>query len=157
HVGLVPLVLVGFAALTRRPARARGALIGVSAALVVLGVVVAMGMYTPVYGWLEHVPGFSRMRWPAKGLQLAAIGLPVIAAFGLDALLARRETSRGRVDVASAATLVAWALAALALLAAGGPRLFAWLAGGSLPAAAGDAAAQVADLHRSVLFLLLGV
>ncbi|HMB70024.1 MAG TPA: YfhO family protein, partial [bacterium] len=63
---------------------------------IALGVVLALGQYTPVYPWLhEFVPGFGRARWPATAGYLIAVHLAALAGVGLEAV--RREHRRIRV------------------------------------------------------------
>lgn len=160
HVGLPALILVSFAALRAKGSGGpRRAVVAVSAALVVAGIVIAMGKYTPVYGVLESLPGAGKVRWPAKGLQLTALGLALLAGFGFDGVLRRRDAATGRADAATLGVLGAWAGVALVVFIAGtaGRGLFVWLAGGKLPERAGSAAFQIADLQRSGIFLLLGL
>src|SRR5439155_9844580 len=123
------------------------------------GIVLAMGKYTPVHGWLQGLPGTTLVRWPAKALQVVALGLAILAGLGFDVVLRRREAAARPADGPTLAFLGAWTAAALLLLAVAtaGRGFFAWLNGGELPEKAGTAAFQIADLHRSFLFLVLGV
>ncbi len=158
HVGLPALVLVSFAALRPRGAAGpRGAVVAASAGLALAGIAIALGKHAPFYDLVAALPGAGLVRWPAKGLQLTALGLALLAGFGFDALLARREAASGRADRATLALLGAWCVVALLLLLAGRRAFFEWLAGKALPAGAGDASFQLADLRRSVVFLGLGV
>lgn len=91
HMGVVPLVLASFAVLLPKGDRLRG-LAGFCAGLAVLGVLLAFGDHTVVYPALAKLPGFDRVRWPAKALQLVAMTLPLLAAIGLHALLAWWKT-----------------------------------------------------------------
>jgi hypothetical protein len=160
HVGLAPLLAAFFAALAPKGrARALGAAAAASAALLVLGVLVAAGKYAPVYGWLQTLPGADFLRWPAKGLQLVAIALAVLAGLGFDAVLARRDAATGRIDGATLAFLgVVGALAsALAVAAATDARAVARaFAGVELPPSL-DASFVEGDVRRSAAFLVSGV
>ncbi len=82
HVGVVPLLLAPLAALRRgRTAAAFAVITGI-------GVVLALGAHTPVYPFLaEHVPPFTRFRWPGKWLHLVAFALPFLGGLGLQVLL----------------------------------------------------------------------
>ncbi len=58
---------------------------GFFALLVVVGFVLAMGQYTPVYWVLyRYVPTFDQVRVPARLVVLADLGLAALAAYGLD-------------------------------------------------------------------------
>jgi hypothetical protein len=61
----------------------------------IAGVVLAVGEHTPVYPMLQRlVPPLRSLRYPAKFLVFAALGLAVLAASGADALQ-RRDAPRG--------------------------------------------------------------
>jgi hypothetical protein len=160
HVGLPPLVASLFVALRPRGrAPAAGGALAASTALVVGGVLVAMGKHAPVYGWLQALPGADFLRWPAKGLQLVAVGLAVTAGLGFDALLARREAASDRIDKATLA-LLAVALASAVWLAAAAARDGAGLVSafaGAAPPASIDSSFVADDARRSAAFLLVGV
>jgi hypothetical protein len=56
--------------------------------LVMLGLALALGKYTPLYGLLyRYIPLFDQMRVPARLIVLADLGLAALAAYGLDRLL----------------------------------------------------------------------
>jgi hypothetical protein len=75
-------------------------------AVVVTGVVLAFGDYTPVYPSLQQmVPPLRSLRFPAKFLVFASLGLAVLAANGADAL-------QGRGAARGSATLPAGAVRA---------------------------------------------
>jgi hypothetical protein len=55
----------------------------------------ALGYYTPLYGWLHaHVPGFNLFRGQSKFILFAALALIWLAAQGLDALVANGHDCR---------------------------------------------------------------
>ncbi|MEZ4635630.1 MAG: hypothetical protein R2856_11820 [Caldilineaceae bacterium] len=55
----------------------------------VFGFVVALGIYTPVHGWLTQiVPGFGQFRAPARAIVLFTLALSILAAAGFDTLIA---------------------------------------------------------------------
>ena len=113
YVGLLPMLLLP--ALMTRPWRhfadghSRDAarfrvvfLIGIT----VIGLLLAFGRNTPLYGLLyRYVPGFDRLRWPAKFLQFVAFSLPLLGAYGLQGLLdhALRRDARQTGDSGHAA------------------------------------------------------
>jgi hypothetical protein len=160
HVGLAPLVAAFFVALTPKTAdRTRRAAAAASLALLVVGLLVALGRHAPVYGWLQALPASELVRWPSKGLQLVAIALPVLAGLGFDALLARREAASGRSDRATLVALGVAGASALVLLvavsrdAAGVVAAFT----GATPPAGVDVRLLEGDARRSAAMLLLGV
>jgi hypothetical protein len=60
--------------------------------LAFVGFVVALGIYSPVHGWLTQIlPGFSQFRAPARAIVLFTLGLSILAAAGMDVLFQRRD------------------------------------------------------------------
>jgi len=120
YASLLVLVLA-IAALARWPIPYRAAW----TAMVGVGLLLALGRHTPVYGLLfDHVPPFSAIRFPEKFFLLVGLGLAIAAALGLEHLL--RERAAGRRGVAdlplalgAVAGGLAAALAGFALLAPG--------------------------------------
>jgi len=63
--------------------------------LAVLGLIVALGIYTVVHGWLTLLlPMFDQFRAPARALILWAVGMGVVAAVGFDAIAVQMARSR---------------------------------------------------------------
>ncbi len=63
--------------------------------LALLGFIIALGIYTPVHGWLTQIlPGFAQFRAPARAIVLFTLALSVLAAAGLDALLFQRKDAQ---------------------------------------------------------------
>ena len=102
YVGVLTLVLALFALLVSPPSVpprfGRGSSSSVSpefrdntlrfAFLALLGLLVAMGGYTVLHGWVYGlVPGFGSVRAPARFVFLLDFALAVLAALGLDALM----------------------------------------------------------------------
>lgn len=84
YVGLLPLVLVAAAWLLRRE-RLTGMFTGLS----LLALLLALGIYAILHGWLTAlVPGLSQLRASARFVGLMDFGLAALAALGLDAILA---------------------------------------------------------------------
>lgn len=91
---IVIVVPCALACLTRRqpgllPGRKPWIILG--CILVVIGIILAMGENTPIYPWLhEHMPLMNRFRFPSKLLVISIIGLLMLGAAGVDALIAMR-------------------------------------------------------------------
>ncbi|NLE44162.1 MAG: YfhO family protein [Chloroflexi bacterium] len=82
YIGMSGIALVAFAA-----GRLRGASANVlsSAAMVVLGLSLSLGLYNPVYVLLARfVPGFAHFRVPARWLTLFAMGAAGLIGWALD-------------------------------------------------------------------------
>jgi hypothetical protein len=59
------------------------------------GLIVALGIYTVVHGWLTLLlPMFDQFRAPARAVILWAVGMSVLAAVGFDAVAVRMARSR---------------------------------------------------------------
>ena len=91
YVGIAALVLagVGLSLLWRRNAEMKRPPWNVQRAtlLAASGFLLALGAYNPLYYLLWRViPGFDLVRAPARWLELYALGVAALAAFGLDAL-----------------------------------------------------------------------
>jgi hypothetical protein len=126
YLGLPAAALVAAAAADRRTPWRRFAF-----ALLVLGVLGALGRYTPAYRFFTIVfPPLTLVRYPMKAMALVALFWAVLAAAGLEA--SRRGGRAARVAVVVAGL---GAVAALALAAAcrSGPT---WLEGWVQPPAA---------------------
>lgn len=81
YFGILPLVAVAVALATRRTAGV-WALAGIG----LVAVMVALGGYTVVYGWLyQFVPGFGGIRAPARAIVLFNLIAAWLAAVGVDA------------------------------------------------------------------------
>ncbi len=72
-------------------------------ALLAIGVVLSLGAATPVSAWLHELPGFRAFRHPFKHLFEVMFAMSVLAGFGAQLLVGRREGSASRVRLAAAA------------------------------------------------------
>lgn len=109
-LAIVTMALAGFAWGGPR-ARWLGLLAGVS-------LLFALGAATPLHGsFYSLIPGLGKARIPVRALALFHFALSVLAAYGMDALLARAEARRGR--------WLAWGLAGLGAVVLG------WAIGGA--------------------------
>ena len=100
YIGLLPLALALAGAMLGR----RRPYVLLYAALAVLGVVLALGAHTPLYGLLYHVvPGLDLARVPARWLLMSVLALAVLSGVGADAVIgaARRPSisMRGRLTL----------------------------------------------------------
>ena len=75
-------------------------------ALLVVGVVFALGRYTPVYLLLAELPGFNLFRVPARWLALFTLGGALLAGLGVQALQTRHASWRAVVVALVAISLL---------------------------------------------------
>lgn len=73
--------------------------------IALVGLVLAFGLYNPLYWWLATLPGFNLFRVPARWLALFALGLAMLAALGLHSLRALPRP-RPRVRLAAGAVIL---------------------------------------------------
>jgi len=170
YVGVVPLILASFSPLLAWPNRTPGAvashriLLVFSVGLVIFGLLMAAGEYTPLYTLVcGHLPIFDRMRWPSKFYQLALMGLSILAALGWQAALApsRRENGvrRRRPEILIA---LAWAALLAAMVGAypcarASGAFFAWLTGHAEPFTAEQHAVMLKDYQAAIVWLALSL
>ncbi|MFQ5873742.1 MAG: YfhO family protein, partial [Dehalococcoidia bacterium] len=111
YIGILPLVLALLAILLRRD-RLVAFLLG----LALISLLLAMGNYTILHGWLyRFVPGFGSLRAPARFVYLFDFALATLAAFGLDALLRPLSIAK-RATLHRLLRLSLWAFILTALL-----------------------------------------
>jgi hypothetical protein len=85
--------------------------------LAVIGLLLAMGGYTILHGWLfGFVPGFGSMRAPARFVFLMSFALAALAALGLDALMRGPEEEVGPA-LRVLLRVAPWIIGAVALFA----------------------------------------
>ncbi|MBI2756308.1 MAG: hypothetical protein HYX52_06335 [Chloroflexi bacterium] len=99
YVGVLPLVLAVFALCTRW--RQRRGDVQLWSAFALIGLLLAMGQYTPVnlHFLLTQLPGMGSLRAPGRFVLLVVLALAMLAAAGLDAARACARTARGRAAV----------------------------------------------------------
>ncbi len=110
YVGIMPLILAALAVIWRRERMPHF--------FVLLGLVsllLAMGLYSVVHGWLFLIPGYSQIRVPARFVFLLDFAIAALAAYGFDALL-RPLPIRWRVAWRKLFPVLAVALAAVILI-----------------------------------------
>lgn len=141
------LALLGLSA-----AGARGALARAGLLCAALGLFLCPGGANPVWRLLAHLPPFDLFRVPARYALLSSVGLALLAAAGVDALLRGRVAPRsGAWGLGAAAALPVAALLGSAGLGLGhGPARLV-LPGLTLVALAASALASGARLRRAGL------
>jgi hypothetical protein len=114
YVGLVVLVLavVGVKLMLRSQPRRIGWLIGVIA----VGVLVALGVNTPLYQILYRLPGSTLLRVPARAWFVVTFAIAALAGFGLQGLI----DWSGRAQRRSGLLLIGLSLFAIVFGALGG-------------------------------------
>ncbi len=133
YIGVIGLGLAVAGALTKTPSRWRWLIIAV------LGLLLALGAFNPLYWLLANFPPFNLFRVPSRWLALFVLGASMLAALGLDGLntgrrwkiaisagavggimassvLAARAPD-GDVPIAAAQTVAAWLMAGAVFLA----------------------------------------
>lgn len=113
YLGVVTLILALAALLLAGKAQRRQ--LWLWAALALFGLLVALGVYGIVHGWLTALlPLFGQFRAPARALILWALGVSVLAAAGFD-LVVRPAPGE---NCGSLTTLLRWGAALLVIVAA---------------------------------------
>ena len=64
--------------------------------LALIALVLALGSHTPVYQWVSTLPGFDKIRAPAKIIMLWAFAMALLAGKGMDDLIHMGEKSLRR-------------------------------------------------------------
>ena len=82
YIGLAPLFLIGFA-VTRKRSNPAWFFVGLGG----LGLLIALGKYTPVYALIHSLPVLGGLRAPARFILLTNFSLAALAALGLHRLL----------------------------------------------------------------------
>jgi hypothetical protein len=91
YAGVVTLLLA-VAALTLTRRRVDWARLLPWIGLGLFGFGVALGIYAPLHGWLTQIlPGYAQFRAPARAVVLFTLSLCVLAAAGVDGVLARSK------------------------------------------------------------------
>jgi hypothetical protein len=85
YIGLVPLFLIGFAFTRKRSNPA-----WLIAALGLIGLLIALGKYTPIYSLVHALPVLGGLRVPARFILLTNFSLAALAAIGLQQLMSRQ-------------------------------------------------------------------
>lgn len=140
YVGIVPLLLLAFAPLCltkpfRDPARPYVFLLLCFGVITVIGLIMAMGKYTPLYMLLySWVPGFNHFRWPSKFLVFVLYALSIVGGIGFQMLLDARGNEARKRQIKISAGICVTLLAAIGLLyamAASGREVIDQLTAGS--------------------------
>lgn len=166
YVGILPLISTVFCCLglkrgeLNQQERQKRFLVCFLAAVLVGGLLLAAGKYTPVYPFLHHwLPGFGHFRFPTKLHFYVAFALAMLGAVGLQLLLdstEAKEDERVRIRLWWVAVGVFGVFLSGFLLCFFSDRFLPWLM--AYPATA--AAEQTAELHDyawAVAFTLTGL
>lgn len=90
YVGILPLILLFFVSYRGSD---NGRVVAFAGILAIVAFVLALGLHTPVYKLAYLLPGFDRIRAPAKIIVLWVFALCLLAGKGMDDLFCRRKTS----------------------------------------------------------------
>lgn len=135
YTGLVALLLAGVGVWVWRKASWR------PAALVLVGLFLALGGYNPFYLVAVRigVPGFAHFRAPARFLGLLVLGVAVLGGLGVAAVAGMRKRALGLASVVMATLALAAEL---------------WLGGAALPYGKATARRAYTDLRPATAFLV---
>ncbi|MEZ4516030.1 MAG: hypothetical protein R3C44_04040 [Chloroflexota bacterium] len=118
YVAFLPLTALVLAMIGAWRWRERPQILGLLV-LVIAGLILAMGRFTPVYWLLANLPGFDLFRVPARWLVLYALGAALLAGLGWDTVMnSLSSDSRARLrqpvlwGVLLIAALMIWGFAA---------------------------------------------
>lgn len=109
YAGFLPLLLAGLTLLTlwRQKNSDTKRLTLFFVLLLVGGMLLAMGRYTPLYaGLIQYLPGFSLFRIPARWLMVVNLALAVLAGVGLDSLLKKHLARAALLAIAGLSLLL---------------------------------------------------
>ncbi len=113
YIGIITLML-GLIGAFLYPGRIRGFFIGLG----LIALLLAMGGYTLLHGWLyATMPGFDQLRAPARFILLLDFSLAVLAAFGLNQLIQPLD-QRARTILPKLLRPLTWGLGGLIVVAA---------------------------------------
>jgi len=87
YIGLVPLFLIGFAFTRKRSNPA-----WLFAAFGLIGLLIALGKYTPIYSLVHALPVLNGLRVPARFILLTNFSLAALAAMGYERLASRMNS-----------------------------------------------------------------
>lgn len=93
-VGVIPLLLAGFAFTRKRSNPA-----WFFAALGLIGLLIALGRYTPIYSLVHSLPVLNGLRVPARFILLTNFSLAALAAIGFEQLRAAPRMNSRRIDL----------------------------------------------------------
>ena len=114
YIGIITLMLALIAALFY-PGRIKSFFIGLG----LIGLLLALGGYTVVHGWLyAAVPGFDQLRAPARFILLLDFSLAALAALGLNQLIQSPLDQRVRTGLLNLLKVLTWSLGGLIVVAA---------------------------------------
>lgn len=122
YTGLTPVLLLAGGLLApfslhSRPWGSYARVVVFGSLLAVVGALLALGRFSPLFRLSIHVPVINVFRCPARYAMIMSLGLTVLASFGLERLLRSRQSWRGVVRhvVVPVALILTLNLFALAL------------------------------------------
>jgi len=114
YIGLITLMLALVGVLLY-PGRIRGFFVGLG----LIALLLAMGGYTVLHGWLYAlVPGFNQLRAPARFILLLDFSLAGLAALGLNQLLLSPLDDQTRTVLPKLLKVLTWGLGGVIVVAA---------------------------------------
>lgn len=113
YVGLLPLLATLAACLYCRTRTWARFYVG----LTVVGLLLAFGRYTPIYGLAFHLPLVNLVRVPSRWLLVSTLGVAVLSACGVDWLLAQRSGAAALLRALRVPLIGTLALAAVLVIA----------------------------------------
>ncbi len=90
YVGILPIILLFFIPYKRSW---RERIVPFALTLSIFALVLALGSHTPIFKIVYHLPGFDRIRAPAKIILLWVFAMSILAGKGMDHLIDRRGKS----------------------------------------------------------------
>jgi len=170
YVGMLPLVMGTFAILSLSPRfkdkdgvpppeRSQRVLVIFALLMLVSGLLLATGKYTPIYkAVFDFIPGMDRLRWPAKSLQLVVFSLALLGGLGYQALLERHvQAAASRKERFLCGCWVAVAIALFVLAIAVRPVVLEWFSSGRFPGNQQSLEKVRADLWLAAVSLVLSL
>jgi hypothetical protein len=95
YLGAMPLMVIPCAWWQwSHQSRHKKILVLTALAMVLVGIILALGDNTPIYPWLhQYAPLMGRFRWATKFLIVTVMGLLILTALGTNALISQRKAA----------------------------------------------------------------
>ncbi len=151
-VGGAALMLAVVGLVSGLTGRRRG-LVVAAGVLCAAGLFLGLAKYNPIYYALVHVPVINKFRTAGRYVLWVDMAVAVLAAIGLEALVARRERARKAAVGVGLVVAVAW-MGAPAVVEAGRPVVHRVLLKEAMRRAGGERAVAVAKAKQKFAFLV---